>query len=500
MKASIRSIPTEILEIILFESLPFLFNTPDGLPSLRELESFQDNADSDDGYTLAVDIESRLPKDFIASQFAIAGAIRTLMATCKQWKDTIFDSRKLWTRLEIDAFAFVKEPQRLEKLLNRSGAMTIDVKLIFNEHHQIFNLKMGRRIEDSIRSITEIFRKELHRVRVFAIRYPFQADCDPMPQFFPHKQCTELPRLEHFYYIAPRLSFDARLCIGSLRARRLKAFICKHASHNFLWSCLEPESVESLTTISADLDAFSTDSQLQLLNKCRHLRALTLSSGQNGTFDILSSGTFTFLHLESLNLMLTKQVIDFITVNQIKAPQLRSLTLRGIGFSRQTIQIGSFLMKNPQLEELKIIRGDLEIYKDLLSNLIELKTLVLSKCIGSTKFLSSFLPGAPQFEGGIVLPSLCQIIIKTPPLGFVISRTLLKIMGTWLREHGKPQRQFHIWSDEDKFLPTHRAFLELLEKYPESLYWHQWKNPQWDKMIRCDKEDMYTQMREEAEK
>ncbi|KIJ57120.1 hypothetical protein M422DRAFT_238689 [Sphaerobolus stellatus SS14] len=220
------------------------------------------------------------------------------MATCKQWRDIVFHSPKSWTRVEVDVYILRLDPRRLEKLLNRSGTMSIDIKLIFNEN---FGLLRDHIVADLLDSIAAIFRKELHRIRILVTRHSLYEGIDLIPQLFPSEQRTGLPRLECFYYIGPISDPYEEPRIGSLRAARVKSFICsRKRGQNFVWSSLEPESLGSLTAPSVDLYSFSSPSQIELLGKCRALRTLTLSSMRReySSFDP-SLPTFKVLHLES---------------------------------------------------------------------------------------------------------------------------------------------------------------------------------------------------------
>ncbi|KIJ57114.1 hypothetical protein M422DRAFT_238683 [Sphaerobolus stellatus SS14] len=156
MKTNIKNVPPEILENILFESLPPLFDTPDGLPRLHGLTSF-DGVDDDE-------------------------AKQNIMATCKEWRDTLHRFYKPWTRLEIDLCALMKEPGRLGKLLARSGTMPINVKLIFmaeamsetvsrRRHREVQYIQPSSSFAPQACEDLRILRKELHRIRTLAIGY-----------------------------------------------------------------------------------------------------------------------------------------------------------------------------------------------------------------------------------------------------------------------------------------------------------------------------------------
>ncbi|KIJ57143.1 hypothetical protein M422DRAFT_23244 [Sphaerobolus stellatus SS14] len=486
MAANFRNIPTEILEEVLFESLPSLFDTPDGLPRIHD--SVQEDMKGS---------QSRLAKDF-APSFAIHNMRVSLMLTCKRWRNIILESRKFWTRVEVDAYAFSKEPERFQALLNRSGILPLDVKFMLvnvKAGKSKYSFTRGRLMFGQLgflappsfnRRIGDILRSQFYRIRLLAINYDSGAEHKELTsQLFPASQCTELPILEHLYGHARPSPFGHAIqpTIGSIRAPRLKSFMIT-AVVDGLWSSLEPDTVAALTSLSLDLFPPDSNNGIELsLTKCQNLRELTWSrvsvplvspAWHRNFFDTSCSEKFKFLNLESLSIKLSKPEEFTAITERFETPQLHSFTF--IGDMGPLLWIGPFLLKNPQLQELMIKAATFQPYNDILKPLTELKILVLYNCKPSKEFLLSFLPcGHESDRVNTFLPSLDKFVIESPAFDFVISRTLLELIEKWITDREK-RTQFDIWFEEEKLgqLPTKRAFLDLVEKYPDV----RWKIPQ----------------------
>ncbi|KIJ57113.1 hypothetical protein M422DRAFT_238682 [Sphaerobolus stellatus SS14] len=194
--------------------------------------------------------------------------------------------------------------------------------------------------------------------------------------------------------------------------------------------------------LSVELHTPPFRSRLELLSKCQNLRSLKLTWSRwhdiHGLqYDSLDCGTFKFLQLESLDLSLNMEDDFLLDENLFEVPQLH----------------------NSQLQELKIIGSDSEEYQDILIPLTELRMLVLAKCRPSTAFFSSFTPRPEDTKE--FLPNLREPIIKEPHPGFVISRTLLRIVKAWMIQERGIIPQFHIWTENPNFLQTHGFFSTL---------------------------------------
>ncbi|KIJ26172.1 hypothetical protein M422DRAFT_38336, partial [Sphaerobolus stellatus SS14] len=112
--------------------------------------------------------------------------------------------------------------------------------------------------------------------------------------------------------------------------------------------------------------------------------------------------------------------------------------------------VQAILSKTPALQELRLEAFDFDEYpRDMLSSLIELRTLVIARAIPTKEFLRSIF--LPRPDTNQTLPNLRKFIIEKPDLGFSISKTLIQIIESRVDSEDPAKRmEFHVWSEVRK--------------------------------------------------
>ncbi|KIJ38286.1 hypothetical protein M422DRAFT_69147 [Sphaerobolus stellatus SS14] len=540
---SISQIPQEILEQILYLSLPPLFQGQQG--PLNPHTPFVK-----DPFTYQQEFDATFPLTFGIARFRT-----TLRLVCKEWNSLILDSPKLWSRLEIRANEFIEpeDPDRLRIILGRSKTMDLEIKLqlakrgrydgasyeryweILEEDYMKGTLKQSSnedvtKVAKGIQSVISILRSESYRIRVLILYYTNYGYGIFTKDFFPRNISITMPRLEYLFgsFLEPH-SFASGIeqVTGAIDAPRLRS--CGlHVICGGIWVSITPSSLLNITSLSAVFDPTDFQKTLKLLAGCHGLKELSWGiSPWNDWGNFASNGPpristdLKFPLLRSLHLKIdnNKEATSHLfndVANSLHAPQLRSLTIEGGQHSTPVRWIGLFLRRNPQLHELCISLFHLQgCPEDLLSPLVELRTLILSQMEISNAFLQSIFSGSH-------LPSLNKFVIENPIPGWAVSRTLLRIIKDQIVQTTAARVQFHIWTDGHVYVNTlpwysriisrsvstdqvERNYLELLElaeENPEIVQWYKWDrswSPRWTRRFGEGLKEMTREMEKLAQ-
>ncbi|KIJ34165.1 hypothetical protein M422DRAFT_52149 [Sphaerobolus stellatus SS14] len=396
--ATITRIPSEILEEIFYQSLPTLFKGPNGLPRIHA-----------DGEEDPATLEQELTESF-TSDDEVDSTRMTLKCICRSWRNLVLDSPKLWSRLEVNAVEFQKDPQRLMTLLDRSKNHDLEIKLISvrskQDNFMSANIQLNRparglqqfsEVPDcSPQAVINILRDQFHRLRVFGIDCNAHGSVDHLAHFFPQNIRSSFPRLEHFFAISNCHPLRAG-SIGYIEAPQLKSCFIPQGL-DVLWKAFSPSTQKNLTRISLVVHNEQLGQGEKFLSLCEHLQTLSLTVSRSfgralGNFPYSFSVSSEFPRLQSLSLKLDSAE-QYRSISQyFKFPELRFLTARGNGFTSVAC-IENLLERNPRLRELRLDKFSFEEYPNhLLSPLTELRSLVVSRSLPRKNFLrSNFLP------------------------------------------------------------------------------------------------------------
>jgi len=398
--------PVEILEIIFCEVLPLLF--------------------WDEGPPLQLGSKHAEFKILKTIEW-FADPRKSLIETCRRWKQVVSGATPIWTRLVIDTATEKLTPDTLEGLLRRSRALSVDIMLVFNRSKSFSTDKYKR-------ELIQVVSRHLHRIRGLRIHFEGVDDTGLLQQLFPVEHPTFLPSLERIYVTSkgfPCRDVRKRPTLGAIHAPKLER-IYFSSSFSYIWTALAQPRNSCLMHLAFSFRESLSPTDWCSLSTSENLRSLYWCEA-SCPFPRTVPVKLTFPQLQSLTLFLPTKLTCNTLAEKFYTPHLKAFAAM-FSFKGQLTWITPFLKCNRQLQQLMLsLLDSMEGAKEAFADLQTLQTLRISNCTLTESSLSGFLH--QDEDGRTLLPQLQDLSVRLQ-YGIPMEPLLLKVIRRRLESIG----------------------------------------------------------------